>query len=273
MTLIKKLALISACLFALGFYGAGCNPFSKDAEPAAQEEQQALDTASTTKEDANYGDSQMAEDTALSNPATVYCLSQDGKFIMKKTLAGSSEGYCELPDKTECEVWALYKGECGKDAVKTKEGEPMSTSTEMIEPEANSTSTAITPNEGSMSSGSNEAVSGFDAVTTDSKKKITGDIDIAAKPGEETGEIIMSWDTHDLSAPEGYIVMLSGSDKVTFPSKYSHKLENPDSYAFTWVDLNPEREYFLRVCIRKGDSCGTYSPIISIYPQNLDSNP
>ncbi len=47
----------------------------------------------------------------LPNPASVYCQQQGGKTDIRKTAAGEV-GYCVFPDKSECEEWAFFRGEC-----------------------------------------------------------------------------------------------------------------------------------------------------------------
>jgi putative hemolysin len=255
----RKLLSIASFALLLVFLGAGCNPFAKDAEPEPTEPV----AEESNTEQIDYGDAQMAEDTALSNPATVYCLSQDGQFYMKKTLSGVTEGYCVLPNGLECEVWAMYKGECGK--AKKPEPETQTTSTKNIPEQTESSATSSTLIQPSTTSTAQESKTSQSnsEILNDGKKKIEGEIDIAIRPGTESGEMLMSWDTHDFPAPEGYIVMLGTNSKLSHPTKYSHILQNENSYSFTWTGLNPERDYYFRVCIKKGDSCSTYSPVIS----------
>ena len=259
-------------------FGAGCNPFANnDPQPETQPQEE-----QTTANDVDYGDSQMAEDTALSNPATVYCLNRNGEFEMKKTLAGTTEGYCTLPDGTICEVWALYKGKCGE--LKELEEEISTSTDDIIEDETESATGTAMDNETSAENrhGESEDVNENENDNEDStadkssqsseKKKKTGKIDIAVKPGEEAGEIYMSWDTHELEAPDGYIVMLSGDEDLSYPTQYYHELSREESYSFTWIDLNPEKEYYFRVCIKQNDDCKTYSPIISTYPRSEEED-
>ncbi len=258
-----KTTLLAGFAVSLIFIGAGCNPFAKEAEP----EQSEIITEETSTETIDYGDAQMAEDTALSNPATVYCLSQEGQFTMKKTMTGVTEGYCILPNGMECEVWAMYKGECGK-VKKPETDSSASTTTEVIDTnETAATTTASAKPSATSTAQIPESDESESEIMDNGKKKIEGEIDIAVRPGDENGEVIMSWDTHDFSAPEGYIVMLGTNSKLSHPTKFSHILSNESSYSFTWTDLNLEREYFFRVCIKKADSCSTYSPIISIVTQ------
>lgn len=77
-------------------------------------------------------DDKLAQDTALTNPATVYCLQQGGKFTMRKSLDGSTEGLCTLSDNITCEVWAYYQGDCpagSKRKTKTATSTPSATTT------------------------------------------------------------------------------------------------------------------------------------------------
>ncbi len=254
-----KTTLLAGFAVSLIFIGAGCNPFAQETEP----EQSETITEDTNTETIDYGDAQMAEDTALSNPATVYCLSQEGQFYMKKTMNGMTEGYCVLPNGMECEVWAMYKGECGK--VKKPESETNTTSTGSETDFSDTASTTTLSKPFSTSTTKiNDTNASAPAVSSNGKIKIEGEIDIAVRPGDESREVVMTWDTHDFSAPEGYIVMFGTNSKLSHPAKFSHVIANESSYSFTWTDLNPEREYFFRVCIKKGDSCSTYSPVISI---------
>lgn len=278
----KKIITFMILGVFLAFLGAGCNPFANNDQPGADSVNTAENLPQENVPEEKYGDQQMADDTALSNPATVYCLSRDGDFNMKKTLAGTTEGYCTLPDGTECEVWALYKGDCAAlsetDEVADDES---ATSTDLIATSTDdsltegdnyqsTTGTSMTEDESSEDSQdsieSDQDINDSEERTSE-KKKAEGEIDIAVKPGEETGEIIMSWDTHDLQAPDGYIVMLSGSDDLSYPTRFYHELDREESYSFTWIELNPEREYFFRVCIKQGEGCGTYSPVIGTYPK------
>jgi len=266
----KNIFPIASFAILLVIMGAGCNPFAKDEPKQAPEPV----VESVIEDDKEYGDAQMAEDTALSNPATVYCLNRGGEFVMEKTLAGTTEGYCKLTNGTECEVWAMYKGECGDmEEPEEEEGVEKEESTTSTDDGTEADDDLETPTSTTMDNDSNsdntvetrhsESEDDEEVTKDTEKKKLTGDIDIAVKPGEEHGEIIMSWDTHELTAPNGYIVMLSGSDNITYPNKYYHELEREESYSFTWVDLNVDKEYFFRVCIKKGEGCGTYSPVIS----------
>ncbi|GEM_PF-1559851 len=264
-TQIAILVTFTATLF---FFGLGCNSFNKDTQFTESE----TIVTEERSDSIDYGDQQMAEDTAFSNPATIYCLSQEGQFYMKKTMSGATEGYCILPSGLECEIWAMYKGDCGKVKKPEIDNSTLSTTTE-LETEKNTnltTSTALdalkSPTTSTTNILENEEFKQEPEISNNGKKKIKGDIDIAVRPGNENGEIIMTWDTHELSAPEGYIIMLGTNSNLSYPTKFSYILENENSYSFTWTDLNPDREYYFRVCIKQGENCSIYSPVISIAP-------
>ena len=50
--------------------------------------------------------------TQLPNPASLNCVKQGGKLSILKRADGSEYGLCSFPDKSQCEEWALYRGEC-----------------------------------------------------------------------------------------------------------------------------------------------------------------
>jgi putative hemolysin/predicted secreted protein len=47
----------------------------------------------------------------MANPASTYCVQQGGKVEIRKTAQGEA-GYCVFPDKSECDEWAYFRGEC-----------------------------------------------------------------------------------------------------------------------------------------------------------------
>lgn len=50
----------------------------------------------------------------IANPASEYCIKMGGKLEMKTDENKDQFGICHLPDGTDCEEWALFRGECGK---------------------------------------------------------------------------------------------------------------------------------------------------------------
>jgi len=56
------------------------------------------------------------EEQQLANPASVYCEEQGGTLRMEENEAGQT-GICILPDETECEEWAYFRGECPEEEV------------------------------------------------------------------------------------------------------------------------------------------------------------
>ena len=51
-------------------------------------------------------------DVGLANPASVYCLEQDGTLEVREDEAGNQYGVCIFSDGSECEEWTYYNGEC-----------------------------------------------------------------------------------------------------------------------------------------------------------------
>lgn len=54
---------------------------------------------------------------AIPNPASQNCIDKGGKLEIRKTENGSEYGVCkwgESTDSSECEEWALLRGECKK---------------------------------------------------------------------------------------------------------------------------------------------------------------
>jgi putative hemolysin len=48
----------------------------------------------------------------LANPASVYCEENGGTLTIVTAEDGSQSGICTLPDGTECDEWAFFRGEC-----------------------------------------------------------------------------------------------------------------------------------------------------------------
>ncbi len=48
----------------------------------------------------------------IANPASVYCTERGYQLEIRNTANGQT-GYCVFPDKSECEEWAFFRGECG----------------------------------------------------------------------------------------------------------------------------------------------------------------
>ena len=50
---------------------------------------------------------------SMPNPASVYCEQQGNKLEIRTTADGSQTGYCIFPDRSACDEWAYFRGECG----------------------------------------------------------------------------------------------------------------------------------------------------------------
>lgn len=65
--------------------------------------------------DCKPGDSVLSP-SGLANPASVYCEENDGKLEIREDETGGQLGFCVFEDGSECEEWALYRGECAPGA-------------------------------------------------------------------------------------------------------------------------------------------------------------
>lgn len=61
------------------------------------------------------------EDVGLPNPASVYCEDQGGTLEIRTDADGGQYGICIFNDGSECDEWALFRGECQPgDSLKTQ---------------------------------------------------------------------------------------------------------------------------------------------------------
>lgn len=51
----------------------------------------------------------------LTNPASEYCIEQDGRLELRADEDGGELGFCIFADGSECEEWAYFRGECEPD--------------------------------------------------------------------------------------------------------------------------------------------------------------
>jgi hypothetical protein len=61
--------------------------------------------------------------TEIANPASVNCVDKGGTVRIETDSEGGQIGICVLPDRTECEEWKLFRGECGINTLETKANE------------------------------------------------------------------------------------------------------------------------------------------------------
>ena len=59
----------------------------------------------------------MAQGPQISNPASENCLRQGGKLHIYKSRSAGEYTLCVFPDGSQCEEWALYRGECSIEEV------------------------------------------------------------------------------------------------------------------------------------------------------------
>lgn len=48
----------------------------------------------------------------MPNPASVYCEQNGGKLDLRQNATGGVAGICIFPDRSECDEWAYFRGEC-----------------------------------------------------------------------------------------------------------------------------------------------------------------
>lgn len=66
------------------------------------------------------------EAPGLANPVSTNCVNKGGTLEIRKDANGGEVGYCKFPDGSECEEWALLRGECQLDAsIATPVPQPM----------------------------------------------------------------------------------------------------------------------------------------------------
>ena len=51
-------------------------------------------------------------DPGLANPASEHCVEVGGRVDIREDADGNQYGFCVFPDGSECDEWALYRGEC-----------------------------------------------------------------------------------------------------------------------------------------------------------------
>ncbi len=66
-------------------------------------------------------------EAGLPNPASVYCEGQGYTLEIRTDESGAQYGVCILPDGSECEEWAFYRGECGPATPTASQPEPTPT--------------------------------------------------------------------------------------------------------------------------------------------------
>jgi putative hemolysin len=93
-TMKKTLTVLSALLL-LGILLSACTPA---AAPTGYPAPAVTNTSSSA---------------GIANPASVFCTEHGGKLEIITAADGSQTANCTLPDKTVCEEWAYFRGECG----------------------------------------------------------------------------------------------------------------------------------------------------------------
>jgi putative hemolysin len=66
----------------------------------------------------NFSIPKEIKDAQLPNPASVYCLEQNGKLEIRKDKDENEYGVCIFTDGSKCEEWAFFRNECKKEVAK-----------------------------------------------------------------------------------------------------------------------------------------------------------
>ncbi len=272
-----KLYFFVGFLLAFLFIGAGC-----DKEGLLNESTDA--DAETAMQDTNGEEDKLAQDTMFSNPATLYCLQEGGEFKMRKTLNGTTEGFCVLPNRIQCEVWAYYHGECPESDLAmerasaeddeeadaehgTRVGEELGLddAEEVDELDNEDVGSGDDAEEGIVMDEEESPSITATEEDEDEAEVVSNELmDVSLEPGEEDGEVVMFWDIGEQEAPDGFFVMVSSKEDLTYPTPFSHAVESSYSRQFTWTDLPSGKTYYFRFCIAQDDHCGPYSSVVSI---------
>jgi putative hemolysin len=56
----------------------------------------------------------IANQTSIANPASVYCIEQGGNLDIRADFNGGEKGICVFNDGSECDEWAFFRKECNK---------------------------------------------------------------------------------------------------------------------------------------------------------------
>jgi len=54
----------------------------------------------------------LKDSSQIANPASVYCIDNNGTLEIRTASDGSQTSYCKFQNGTECEEWKFYRGEC-----------------------------------------------------------------------------------------------------------------------------------------------------------------
>ncbi len=112
---MKALLLVLALLF-----GCVSQPVQEPAQgplqevevPPVEEDEQKEQTGQELPDEVPVPPSENETNTTeLANPASVYCIENNGTLEMRTDELGTS-GYCIFENGAECEEWAYFRGEC-----------------------------------------------------------------------------------------------------------------------------------------------------------------
>ena len=94
-----EIILILAIILCMAIISAGCT-------------QQPVGPAGVTPTPTATTPAVTTPAAGIANPAAVYCTSKNYSYEIRKNPDGSEYGICILPDGTECDEWAYFRGTC-----------------------------------------------------------------------------------------------------------------------------------------------------------------
>ncbi|MBW3019525.1 DUF333 domain-containing protein, partial [Candidatus Woesearchaeota archaeon] len=109
----------------------GCAVEEKHNESVANQTPECKTSEDCTPDEPLVGAQYLCEEgkciqESLGNPASMKCEEDGGTLEMKEDEQGNQYGVCTLPDGTECDEWAYYRGECPAEIVEGEcTGEPV----------------------------------------------------------------------------------------------------------------------------------------------------
>ncbi len=108
--------LISAAFLLLLLFGCTTNPPESAPNGTGPPPANNSGNGSAPPQDTNGtpGGSDSNESGGLANPASEFCLENNGTISMGESLAGQ-HGICTFGNGAKCEEWAFFRGECSKD--------------------------------------------------------------------------------------------------------------------------------------------------------------
>ncbi|MDD4122814.1 MAG: DUF333 domain-containing protein [Candidatus Pacebacteria bacterium] len=76
------------------------------------------EVTTTTRQKVLMPEEVPADQIQLANPASQYCIDNQGKLEMRKDINGGEYGVCLFEDNRQCEEWAMFRNLCPMGGIK-----------------------------------------------------------------------------------------------------------------------------------------------------------